>query len=408
MSDEEIEDTVTGRLFAEKKRHLSDIGTEAVYVKIFKDTGHFNWVASKRAEALSEYEKDPENAVKKGYVREVINEIGEVVDKIPLYFWAKNREGNPNKKLGEDLPEYSYLWNLGGIGVFEKNVTKEKLGKSVRIVSISVGNEFANPNSDKFKEVIHSEWVKTEFKTIAEDKKNKTLYLEAREATNLTNINIENKKHMSLLNRISNKSASRLFSKQTVLLKDIKKIFNKKVSWTQEHKKGTDEEFMAEVFVTAVDPGTDEISPSIAVSHPNMGYMDADGNETKPYKVWWNRNLPLDFGEGTNMYLFFKMQQVETKVGDKWTGDWGDIVFQGVGFMMITKQKREVPEQKPKPKPKAKAEVTISNDLDEEIEEIIEDEEEDEDNEDELDEEEIEELTDLDDLDDIFEQTMED
>ncbi|KKN01874.1 hypothetical protein LCGC14_1123260, partial [marine sediment metagenome] len=80
ISDDEARDHAIGRFFASQKKHLTDIGTDKIVIKILCNTGPFNWVASKKAVALSEYDKDPDVAVRDGFVRLIYNDLNEVVD----------------------------------------------------------------------------------------------------------------------------------------------------------------------------------------------------------------------------------------------------------------------------------------------------------------------------------------
>lgn len=372
-SDDEARDIAIGRFFSSKKKHLTDIGTDKVVIKILQNTGPFDWVAAKRAVALAEYEKDPTNAVNKGFVNLVYNDLGEVVEINPRYYWPLNRAKKPNKKLGEELPDYNYLWFMSGIGLLKSELDKGEFGKKIRKVEISIPNEYANPKSKSFIPVITHEWLLADMRVTGDDKKIRTLSLEAKEITNLTNV-FEN----STLNRLKDSSISKLFKSQIITLKDLTLTFEKNVQWgsKKEHSRGTNKTFLSSVFVAATDPGNEGLSGSIAVVSPEMGMIDKDGNEVKPIKVWWKDSLPLDFGEGTKLELFYRMKQNELKSGDNFTGEWGNITFDAQGFIMLVKEKREVDKQKKEPVKKPKGSKKIEANEDEEpAPETIEDDE---------------------------------
>jgi len=186
--------------------------------------------------------------------------------------------------------------------------------------------------------------------------------------------------------------------------------FEKNIQWgsKKEHSRGTNKTFISTVFVVATDPGNEGLSGSIAVFHPDMGMLDKNDNEVKPIKVWWKDSLPLDFGEGTKLDLFYRMKQNEIKLGDSFTGEWGNITFDAQGFIMLSKVKQEVSKQEKEPVKKSKGTKKIEpkeeveeetedeldfdnmDDLDEVIEDIIEDAEESNNELDEFDEEDVE------------------
>ena len=363
MSNDEARDLAIGRFFSSKKKHLTDIGTSKVVIKILQNTGPFNWVAAKRAVALAEYDKDPDKAVEKGFVSVVYNDLGEVVEVNPLYYWPLNRAKKPNKKLGELLPDYNYLWFMSGIGLLKSELDKGEFGKKIRKVEISIPNEYANPKSKSFIPVITHEWLLADMRVTGEDKKTRTVFLEAKEITNLTNV-FEN----STLNRLKDSSISKLFKSQIITLKDLMLTFEKNVQWgsKKEHSRGTNRTFLSSVFVAATDPGNEGLSGSIAVVSPEMGMIDKDGNEVKPIKVWWKDSLPLDFGEGTKLELFYRMKQNELKSGDNFTGEWGNITFDARGFIMLVKEKQDIEKQEKEPVKKSKGSKKIEANEDEE------------------------------------------
>ncbi|KKN19454.1 hypothetical protein LCGC14_0945480, partial [marine sediment metagenome] len=314
-------------------------------------------------------------------------------DVIALYYWKLNRQGKPNKKLGEDLPDHNYLWFMKGIGLLRSELDKGEFGKKIRKIEINVPNEYANPKSKSYINVISHEWLSTSMRVTADDKKTRTLYLEAKEATNLSKI-FNNK----ILHRLKASSITKLFKSQIITLKDLTTTFEKNIEWKQAHSRGTNKTFISSCFVAATDQGNEGLSGSIAVVSPEMGMIDDKGNEVKPIKVWWKDSLPLDFGEGSKIDLFYRMKQNEIKLGDNFTGEWGNITFDAQGFVMLLKTKREVPKQEKEPVKKPKGTKKIEPEEEEELNPEVEP---DGIIEEELDEEELD-FDNLDDLDDAL------
>lgn len=331
-SEERILDQVFNSIYSDRKRIITDLGGEEFILEFFWSTLPFDWVEGWRKTAMDMFKKNPEKAIKDGYVRKRYLEGSgkEVIE--PLYFKDKNRLGEESKMKGQPLPESSYMRFAGGVG---KRISEK--GDIFKPFEMDMSGLYSDPNSDDFRKIVFNQMLDINCGFNGENEGKFSLAMRSKTFFNKFNDFYE----------LNPSIIESIYEDKIIPLTQIEEWFYKKVEkgdiWTSKTgtSRGTHDMVISRCLVISIEPAIQNRNDSVYVDDRSRGLWDEDGKPIESFRCWWRKDIPLDFGVESIVYLFYEVSQSQKKEGNEFTGDWQQITFNILGCVVLHRTKKE-------------------------------------------------------------------
>lgn len=291
--------------------------------------------------ALDKYAKNPQEAIKQGYVTVKKDSKGKTTEVIPLDIKKKTNAGKDNKNYGKAIPEHNYIQTIGGLAVPYSDVEKDNYDR-MRVMDMTNSRIFADPTSEKYlgKGFKLGKWYKIKLSNATPQ--------DEEEFYKLNGTSVSKWVHEEGTEDLDVSQIESYFEGFYCPLGELTEYHDGYAEENDKHtKRNSNRLVVTEGDVISVDLSEDgNSSHRIAIDDESLGLADEDGNIVDSVMIWVNPTTEINFGKDSHIIVFGKTSQGKAKdlATGEVTEEWGNVSISAMNIIVTELVEPEVEE----------------------------------------------------------------